>query len=343
MLLRLRQACGHPLLDREMREIAGTVSFARPDAHSVAPRICRDDDVDLPIVLGKTSAEGSEARANELASPLGLAGAASASQKEATLPPDILARVIAGDYQSECSICLDVCLRDEAVFTKCGHLFCMACIAPVYKLANPTCPNCRQKVSKKDEVVGKTIIPESVDDRDDTEDEDGAGTYEASVAEQLVALEQTLEQHRRFFSTVPSSTKVSSFFTAYSVVSFRALRRGRLYSVDEYNRCTSSMSLAYFSCGAERLASRITNPCLVSYFSEKKYSLALLVCGLTTCVLIHHGLPGSDQPAYDDYRRDQKRKSVHQDTGLLAGMTETRDSRVLRVRHARVSDTTSPR
>lgn len=62
----------------------------------------------------------------------------------------------------ECSICIDYTVREEAIVTQCGHVFCKQCLVghlEHLKLqAAPTiCPNCRADIKEKELADGVVV------------------------------------------------------------------------------------------------------------------------------------------------------------------------------------------
>eukprot|EP00051_Salpingoeca_urceolata_P013114 m.163926 g.163926 ORF g.163926 m.163926 type:complete len:1125 (-) comp17702_c0_seq2:235-3609(-) len=143
MLLKLRQACNHPLLNRESRR--------GYEAHLLASR-ARHDDEFLPEAPMPAQTAGGSTK-----------GAAAAAK----LKPAVVERLLSGLIDSECSICLDATVREESVLTQCGHFYCQACITSHFNLRGKAqgddtqvdCPDCRAPILKSELVPTVEVLP----------------------------------------------------------------------------------------------------------------------------------------------------------------------------------------
>ena len=179
MLLRLRQACDHPLLQAELRAMHMAGAFQLPHDGSL------DTTDDLPDVPGQSKPgrvmEGGDAMADVPIQKL--------------LKPQVIERIqreALEEHQSLCAICLDHCVRQESVFTKCGHMYCMECIGNYITQrgtgtpSKAPCPVCKDPCREDELVPVLRVLPEKEVDEDVIvieDDDDDEGTIDLSSIE----------------------------------------------------------------------------------------------------------------------------------------------------------------
>ena len=77
---------------------------------------------------------------------------------------------IASEFVGECVVCyVDLPMRSNHIFTRCGHLFCVKCLF-VWNEQKSTCPLCRMEIYQKD-AGGKAADGDDDDDSENDDDE----------------------------------------------------------------------------------------------------------------------------------------------------------------------------
>ncbi|KJE88535.1 hypothetical protein CAOG_009287 [Capsaspora owczarzaki ATCC 30864] len=205
MLLHLRQACDHPHLIRPVRELA-EMQHVDPSRYNALMR--EQDERHNRAVQRQQEAEAAQTSTRRSRRTLGdmedddddddddddeeetVAGASSrdrGNDRPATggvdsLPADVRKRVLEGNIQTECPICMDVATgENEGVISRCGHVFCRACLVAYLENGlrrnvndKATCPTCRQPIDQR-QVVPLAAIQKSMSKKPSADEEQGEG------------------------------------------------------------------------------------------------------------------------------------------------------------------------
>jgi len=154
----------HPISESMFLDLVDNVSPVSPpfyDSPSVRRRLQFSPSMSNSPVSLMSSSVSVEPHCREQTETAGGAGGACADAK------------IASEFVGECVVCyVDLPMRSNHIFTRCGHLFCVKCLF-VWNEQKSTCPLCRMEIYQKDASV--KAADDDSDDDDDDEVEVAAG------------------------------------------------------------------------------------------------------------------------------------------------------------------------